>query len=151
MEIFILRHGRAEPYTASDHSRQLVESGRHDVSRVLQSSVEDLLAVQQVWASPLIRAQQTAEIALQFVDVKLFQTTDFLAPDIDPQAVIHQLQLCGLSSLLLVSHQPLVSRLMEWMCGAEPRTHPMDTAALACIDTDLVGAGAGYLRWLRHP
>jgi phosphohistidine phosphatase len=155
MELFILRHGRAEAYCANDAGRQLVASGRVDVARVIQRSLPELSGVKQIWASPYVRAQQTAEIAAAALGQASFneigRTCDFLTPDADPRYVLDQLTTLPCESLLIVSHQPLVSSLAELACGAAVGRYPMDTAALACIDFDIPGKGLGYLRWLRHP
>lgn len=160
MELFILRHGRAEAYCANDAGRQLVASGRVDVARVIQRSLPELSGVKQIWASPYVRAQQTAEIAAAALGQvsldqaslgEVFSTCDFLTPDADPRYVLDQLTTLPCESLLIVSHQPLVSSLAELACGAAVGRYPMDTAALACIDFDIPGKGLGYLRWLRHP
>lgn len=150
MELFILRHGRAEAYCANDAGRQMVASGRADVAQVIQTSLPELLGIKQIWVSPYVRAQQTAKIAADLLNHECI-TCDFLTPEADPEYLLDQLTTLSCESLLIVSHQPLVSRLVEMACGAAPGSYPMDTAALACIDFDIPGKSLGYLRWLRHP
>lgn len=151
MELFILRHGQAEAYNANDASRQLVERGRNQVAQIVQLSLNDLQFLNQIWVSPYVRAQQTAQIAAGYLNAVQQYSQDLLLPETDPQLLIRQLQASESKSLLLVSHQPLVSRLVDILCGAAPGYHSMGTAALACIDLEVPGAGLGHLRWLRHP
>jgi phosphohistidine phosphatase len=151
MELFIMRHGQAEPFTANDASRQLVEKGRLDVAKIIQNSSLDLHKVKQIWVSPFIRAQQTARIAAEILGSTQLITQHFLTPDNDPLDVVRQLQLIDCDSLMLVSHQPLVSRLIGFCCGTPADHYAMDTASLACIDFDVPGMNSGYMRWQRHP
>lgn len=150
MELFILRHGQAEPYSKKDAQRQLVDIGRREVEEAISSSLDDLQPVAQIWISPLVRAQQTAEIASRLLPHALLQTLDILVPDADPVSVFEKLAASKCQSLLLVSHQPLVSTLCEMACGVEPGYYSMSTASLACVDFDAPAAGLGQLRWLRH-
>jgi phosphohistidine phosphatase len=150
MKVFVLRHGQAEPYTQNDAGRQLVERGRKEVLQVVQSSLADLQYLAQIWASPYVRAQQTAQLAAGLLGDITIQTQPFLTPDVSPEVLIELLVAVDASSVLLVSHQPLVSRLLERLCDAAPGTYPMDTAALACVNFD-TATGLGELVWLRHP
>jgi phosphohistidine phosphatase len=150
MELFVLRHGQAEPYCADDASRELVARGRADVAQVVQDSLADLPGVNQLWVSPFIRAQQTAQIAAQILGNPPFLSTSLLIPEADPACVIEALQAADVQSLLVVSHQPFVSRFIEILCAAPPGAYGMDTSSLACIDLRYPAAGLGSLRWLRH-
>lgn len=151
MDIFILRHGKAEPYTIDDAQRQLVERGREDLGVVLDSSSQDLQEVEEIWVSPLVRAQQTAKIASAHLPSVNIRTTTLLLPEANLAELIQALYTSKCASLLLVSHQPLVSELVEALCGRAPGYYPMDTSALAYVHCDPPGVGLGELRWLRQP
>ncbi|HSX85873.1 MAG TPA: phosphohistidine phosphatase SixA [Cellvibrio sp.] len=150
MELFILRHGEAEPRTTTDDARQLTDKGRADVARMIKSSLEDLGELTHIWVSPLVRAQQTAEIAGELIGDMEPYTTELLSPDADPQLLFNQLQLSECQGLLLVSHQPLVSKILDTLCGTANGYHDMATSSLACVDIDIIAADMGKLRWLRH-
>lgn len=150
MELFILRHGQAESQATSDDVRQLTGKGRTDVARVVSTSLADLGDITHLWVSPLVRAQQTAEIAGELIGNIQPYTTELLVPEADPQVLFQQLQLSECLSLFLVSHQPLVSRVLDILCGTDDGYHEMGTSSLACVDIDVVAAGMGKLRWLRH-
>jgi phosphohistidine phosphatase len=150
MELFILRHGQAEPQVTSDELRQLTKKGRADVARVVRASLADLGDITHLWVSPLVRAQQTAEIAGELIGNIQPYTTELLEPEADPQLLFQQLQLSECPSLLLVSHQPLVSRALDILCGTDDGYHEMGTSSLACVDISPVAQVVGKLRWLRH-
>lgn len=150
MRLFVLRHGQAEAYCADDAGRQLVEAGRAEVSAVVRQSMADLMAVQEVWVSPLVRAQQTAGLAIDVIGPRPLRTTDLLIPEADPRLLLDNFQLPNLNTLLLVSHQPLVGRLLDLACGAAPGLSAMSTGELACIDFSFPAAGLGQLVWRRR-
>lgn len=157
MTIFILRHGQAEPQVTTDEVRRLTDKGHTDTVNVVQGRHADMVPLAQIWASPLMRAQQTAEIAASYFPDVSIQTTDLLIPEADPQALLNWLD--GLRgqqltdpdlSILLVSHQPLVGRVVSMLCGKPDDYYPMGTSSLAAIDTQIIAAGVGDLLWLDH-
>ena len=154
MQIFILRHGQAEIQQTTDEARQLTAKGRSDVALTIAHSIKDLKGIKQLWASPLVRAQQTAVIArglLAEADVNLsIHTTDLLAPEANCNALFVALQHAEANSILLASHMPLVGNLLDILCGARSGYHSMNTSSLACVDCEVAAAGLGTLRWLRH-
>lgn len=157
MTIFILRHGQAEAQITTDEARRLTDKGRSDTVRVVQARVADMAPLAQIWASSLVRAQQTAEIAAGYFPQLKIQTTDLLVPEANPQALLdwlHELsaqQLVNSSeSILLVSHQPLVGSLVNMLCGKPDGYYPMGTSSLAAIRAQVIAADMGDLLWLDH-
>lgn len=150
MQIFILRHGQAEPYRADDETRKLVEKGVEDVKRVVQQAATELSQVERVLSSPYIRARETATVALPYLPVSAFDLHDWLEPSASLINAIAQLEKLSSSAVLLVSHQPLVSKLIESLCGLPIGSVAMDTASLASIDVDPVARDLGKLNWIRH-
>lgn len=155
MTIFILRHGQAEPQMTTDEARRLTDKGRVDTAKIMQKRVADMDSLTQIWGSPLVRAQQTAEIASGYFSGLEIQTTDLLVPEANPQVLIDWLaELYSKesrnsdSSILLVSHQPLVGRVLNMLCGKPDDYHPMGTSSLAAISAPLVAADLGELLWL---
>lgn len=155
MAIFILRHGQAEAQITSDDARQLTNKGRNDTARIVQARIADMPLV-QIWASPLVRAQQTAEIALSYFPGLKIQTTDLLVPEANPQVLMNWLDKLNAPfigtdrSILLVSHQPLVGTLVNLLCGKPGDYYSMGTSSLAAIRAQVVAADMGDLLWLDH-
>lgn len=154
MDLFLLRHGNAESVAPRDSERQLSSVGRSELHAVLSDCQSALADVDCVLVSPYVRAQQTCDIARQYLpnvsDVQQ-QTVSFLTPNGSPQAVIDWAFHSSCQSVLLVTHQPLVGTLLDELCGFEPGLHRMTTASLAMVKMDVVARGLGELRWLKQP
>lgn len=154
MIIYCLRHGRAGPNLTTDEARTLTVEGRNDTASVLNMRVDQMQDISQIWASPLVRAQQTAEIAQDFFPSLAIQTTPLLIPEANLSqvltwlAVIHESNRHG--AVLLVTHQPLVGALVNQLCHKADNYYAMDTSSLAAIELDVVAAGMGNLLWLEH-
>jgi len=80
MQLFILRHGEAQSVAPSDAQRQLTARGRLQVEQILQASLSAMGDVDCIYASPYIRAQQTAEIASRVLRLPIV-TCEQLVPD----------------------------------------------------------------------
>lgn len=154
MELFVLRHGQAEPQQTTDEARNLTAKGRADVAANIRNSLSELKGLQAIWASPLVRAQQTATIvrdvlAAEGVNLSI-KTTDLIIPEASPQQAMDFFQTLSASSVLIASHMPFVGDFLDQLCGADAGFHNMNTSSLACVDCELPAAGLGELRWLRH-
>jgi phosphohistidine phosphatase len=153
MKLYILRHGQAEIFAASDAVRQLTPAGREEVRRVIRKSADSLAEIEKIWVSPLLRAQQTADLALELLNEVPRETSDLLLPESTPVDVLNRLSnelpTGHGASYLLVSHQPLVGELVNGICGKPNGYYPMDTGALASLELDVPALGCGHLRWLR--
>ena len=154
MQVFVLRHGQAENQITTDEARNLTAKGRADVAESINYSLSELHLVQEIWASPLVRAQQTAKItqdilAQQGISISI-KTTDLITPESDPAGLFDSLQAANANSVLLASHQPFVGDFIDLFCGSDSGFHPMNTSSMALIEYDVVAKACGELRWLRH-
>ncbi len=154
MELFVLRHGHAESHASRDQLRALTAGGKQQVESTIRANKKQLVSVQSLLVSPYLRAQQTAKIAADELDGLPFRNSELLVPGAYPSLLIQHLHELyhqeSLSSLLLVSHQPLVSVLIGDLCGTDPIHCSMSTASLAAIDFDVMASGCCKLRWIRH-
>lgn len=152
MRIYLLRHGQAEPQRTRDEARRLTDKGRMDTRQVLERCAAQMADVKAIWASSLVRAQQTAAIAAEFFPGLSVATTDLLIPEANPKALYPWLQQMSATteSLLLVSHQPLVGRVVNQLCGHAEGYYPMGTSSLAALDLELVAPAMAQLLWLQH-
>lgn len=148
-----MRHGHAEPEAPSDRLRALSVQGESEVARSLSRHKSELEKIQLAVVSPYVRAQSTYQVARTALPAHEFVESELVVPCADPQKLIdylYEIQQKGVESVLLVSHQPLVGTLVDRLCGLEPGAYRMGTAALAAIDTDVVAANCGELRWLHQ-
>lgn len=154
MQVFVLRHGQAEPQQTTDEARNLTEKGRADVMLSINNSLPELLQLKQIWASPLVRAQQTAYITREILLAKGIQVsveiTDLIAPESDPFELFELLQKINSPSVLLASHQPFAGKFLDVFCGKPRGTCSMDTSSLALVECEVAAQDCGNLRWLKH-
>ncbi|BFM08007.1 phosphohistidine phosphatase SixA [Halioxenophilus aromaticivorans] len=151
MQILILRHGEADPYARPDCQRRLTGRGILETEAILSRQLPSLQSVTQIWASPYVRAQETARLVQKILPGIEVQTTDLLVPEANPQRLANAIEAAEMDSVLLVSHQPLVGVFLDWLAGLEPGSHRLGTSALACVETEVIAADCGHLQWVDQP
>ncbi len=138
--VFIMRHGQAEELAGRDPDRTLTREGQAQSLAMGQWLAQQAVPPGRALVSPYVRARQTFELvnqALQLPTAACAVLND-LTPHGDPAQLCAYLQAAVTSSngaLLIVSHMPLVSFLVEQL---DPRhLAPMfPTAAIAHIQID---------------
>ena len=150
MNVFIMRHGEAEAAAETDAQRELTQEGRDDIAQMAVSYQDDLRHVESIWASPYVRAQQTAHIISEHLSVPVI-TQDFLPPNANPAEVLDMLEAHRKHTLLIVSHQPLVGTLVDGLAALEPGQYRMGTGSLAYLSTEVYANGCCELQWLHQP
>ncbi|MBJ2350594.1 MULTISPECIES: phosphohistidine phosphatase SixA [Pseudomonas] len=150
MKLWVLRHGEAEPHGARpDPERVLTIHGREEVLLSAGRLIGEPLRA--IYASPYVRAQQTAQLvreALGFEPELI--TVNWLTPETRPAEVLRHLD--DQDNVLLVSHNPLVGSLLGFLQhGHLQQPEQVATAGLAELEGDLPLAGAMKLNSLKHP
>lgn len=152
--LLVLRHGEAEGFLLAgrDSERCLTEFGRQQIQRSLAELNSKGLKPDVILASPYVRAKQSAEYARAAFPCAEYQTWESLVPESDSAFLCEQLQRQTQKTILLVSHQPFVGTLLSYLCGQPEGRYPMDTASLACLESesDLWVAGLAQMQWLYH-
>ena len=150
MELFLCRHGQAEPAgaTATDEERQLTETGRDETRLVAGALQRAGLSFDQLFSSPLTRARQTAEILGEILGVSA-EVTERLCPGRRLGDVQRLLADRHGGRFLLVGHEPDFGRIASQLIGGGRIR--MATSGIACVQTDRVEPGAGRLIWLVTP
>lgn len=160
MRIFLLRHGEAESHASSDSQRKLTAAGRQqvaDAARVF--AARESFALDCVLVSPYVRAQQTCEIFLgNAFPGRALATKNYegITPDGSPHECIDYLQETKAERILLVTHQPFVSGLLELLTNASTaqsvsNNPPMLTSSLVCLEADVAAPGCAQLLWFSSP
>lgn len=150
MNLWLLRHGEAEAYQRHDADRQLTDLGRQQVLQAAEFLRD--IPFDRVLSSPYVRARQTAELLCNTLQRQgNIEIVPWLTPEDDVREVVRKLDGYPADNVLLVAHQPLLGTLASWLVDAD-RLHgvPMDTASVACLEGDFIGAGTMQLRSLQH-
>jgi phosphohistidine phosphatase len=132
-----MRHGDA-PYINGE--RQISEQGHDDVRSMASWLGQELkqykIKLDAILASPILRAQQTADTVEDCLSERLDyswtrQTEPLLKSEADPSITIPFIEEVTSGNLLLISHMPLVSHLWAgWLNGA---SQYFPTSAIGCI------------------
>ena len=143
MQVFLIRHAHAtdETLVLGDPLRPLTAQGRVQAKRLGEKLRWYDCGITHVWASPLVRAVQTAELVVAGLDHDV--TVDIapaLAPDGAQKELVAKLRtLPSETSLMLVGHEPGMSHIGALLL-ADPGFPPLGKAeAVRIVD--------GKLRW----
>lgn len=178
LQIYILRHGAAEPIRQTDAERVLTPQGEKEAAaaarhllldmverennRIQQSgnmpvnaSIGALPVDIQIVTSPYKRAMQTATILSDIIgyDHELLVLDD-LTPDATPRqslaALAATVDKTHCTSLLVVSHLPLVGLLLNGLTRAEFKDNmAIGTGHLIKIESDYLALGHGKHIWTK--
>jgi phosphohistidine phosphatase len=151
MRLYFLRHGEAaDPAAYSDEERPLSEAGRHQASAVARFFSDRGLRLDTILCSPLLRARQTAEAVQAAYAALPLKTSENLLSSADPLAILEELGTSRADDLLLVGHEPHLSKTISRLLGLDSKKGvEMKTCTLACIvATPPPGPGRGMLIWL---
>lgn len=154
MKVFIMRHGEAAHFAASDAERELTNRGRSQSSAVARAcEKQGFNEFDLVLVSPYVRAQQTWQTISDVFSTTQLKRCDEITPYGDSEEVRAYVsalaEVDSLDTVLLVSHLPLVGYLTaEFVSGLTPPMFP--TSGLACVEYDIEG-GQGELLWHIHP
>jgi phosphohistidine phosphatase len=156
MQIYILRHGIAEPRRPgrADAKRALTDAGRAKLRQVLTRARAAKVAPSLVLTSPYVRAVQTAEIALEVLGGKItLARTNALLPSSSPEAVWRVILSHGEEgSALLAGHEPLLSETASYVLGSKRNIVELKKGALLLLEVEeLDTPPLGVLKWLLTP
>lgn len=150
MELFLFRHAKAETHErggGGDASRELSKSGRASFKHAAELWSMLRPAPQRILASPLVRAQQTAEI-LQKAWKKRgenveIETEPVVVPDGYPQQLLEVLP--QLDSVAIVSHMPFIGALAGELLTDSPRDIWFKTGTGVLVEYDALSRSGKLL------
>lgn len=147
MKLYFMRHGEASDDAPSDELRPLTPVGRERLANA-GKVLKKLITVDAVYASPRLRAKQTADI----IAAALNQTV-MIRDELNFSFSIDALRsvIAGYgedSRLLLVGHNPSISEVIQQMTGANVN---LKTGAIVCVDVYPIALKGGSLRWMLTP
>ena len=139
--IYIVRHAIAEDVSHSgrDEDRALTAEGRKKMKRAARGLASLGIAPAHLLASPLVRAQQTAEIVVEALPQLAIETCDLLAPGVDERALTRLLNGSHAGvDVMLVGHEPDLGELLSyWLTGSRGGVETrFKKGAVACLASD---------------
>jgi phosphohistidine phosphatase len=155
MNLFLLRHGKAEPrgsIWASDSKRLLTPEGEKKMSEAVRGLLALEVSFDLILASPYARAWRTAEIlAESYGDKKLF-ATNHLVPEANPKDIVDEINgnFSSFGEIALVGHEPFLSALLSTLLtGGETLSVDFKKGALCKLSVEkLVPGKCAALEWL---
>jgi phosphohistidine phosphatase len=143
VQVFLVRHAEAidETLDRRDPHRHLTQHGRTQARQLGDRLRWHDCVPTHVWTSPLVRAVQTAELAMSRIDTDTpVDVIIELAPDGPTRDIITKLRtLPDDAVVMLVGHEPSMSAIGALLVG-KPSFDALGKAHAARIDN-------GQLRW----
>ena len=145
MNLYLLRHGEAEPSASTSAGRQLTEAGHLEIASVAMQFASKRLEIEACFVSPALRAKQTAGTFLSHI----FQPpepviVDVLRANQRAAQLMQFLENLEEENVLLVSHNPILSELLALLIkGNVDDLVILDTGELASVSLDVIGLGMG--------
>ena len=159
MNLFFLRHGKAEPRSPKwrpDSKRPLTREGEEKMAEVARGIQALELSFDLILTSPYARALRTAEILAEvYGDRKLFETSN-LASDADPNNIVDEINenFTSVEQIALVGHEPFMTRLISTLISGEGTAAAIDLkkAGLCKLSIQKLAFGkCACLEWLLTP
>jgi phosphohistidine phosphatase len=157
MQLLVIRHGIAEDAekfaatSADDSLRPLTKPGKRKMKEVAGGLRKIVDTLHVIGASPLLRAQQTAEIVAKAYDDLPVLTVHALSPGSEPSALVDWLaQHDSAKVVAVVGHEPQLGMLVTWlMTGGRDSRVAMSKGGAALLEfSSGVAAGSGTLQSL---
>lgn len=151
--IYIARHGEAVPIGQAgvyhDFDRFLSEAGKASLSKQAKGFQILEPQLQACLASPLLRAQQTAELLCQGSGVSV-QALEALGASPDFAQVLAAISQSPAERILVVSHQPFVEHLLSGLLIADHSlSAKFETGTIACVEMQHLDPDPfGELLWM---
>jgi phosphohistidine phosphatase len=160
MNVYVLRHGLAGKALASnaaaDRLRPLTSKGRKKMAKIALAMRHTGLVVELILSSPCLRARQTAAIVAEaFGARERLGYLDALSVGESAEALLRKLERQHplAENLLLVGHEPQLSRFISLLLAGSPRLAiQLKKGGLCKLSVlSLKSRGSATLEWLLTP
>ncbi|MGO3345442.1 MAG: phosphohistidine phosphatase SixA [Marinomonas sp.] len=149
--LYVLRHGNAFAHGyAQDSLRELTPLGVGEVIKTAQAFKEVGESLDAVFVSPYRRAQQTSQYFLRALGQAglTAQSCPLITPSGRVLDVALWLNEQPFHSILLITHQPFASQLVEYLSDEPLHARlSMTTATLASVEGELLAEACCQYRW----
>jgi phosphohistidine phosphatase len=156
MQLLVVRHAIAferEEWDGDDAKRPLTDEGRKKMKQGAAGLKRSVEAIDVLASSPLVRAQQTAEILARAYDVSI-KTVPALAPGQPASALARWLEGESRRNVVtIVGHEPGLSSVVSWLLtGSDSPILEMKKGGVCLLDMSSgVGPGTASLLWALWP
>ncbi len=158
MNLFLLRHGKAQPRSPKwrpDSKRPLTREGESSMFAVARGIKALDVSFDVILTSPYVRALRTAEILAEvYESEKLFETAR-LTPEAGAKDILDEVNenFSAAGEIVLVGHEPFLSRLISTLLtGADGMTMELKKAGFCKLTIEkLVFGKCACLDWLLTP
>ena len=152
MLLYLLRHAIAQESAGSDAARELTPEGVAQARAVVEKFRQYSPRMESVRCSPYVRAQQTASYVMPLFPGIEMISDEGLTPGGDIYDAIDVIETSAVQNLLLVGHNPFMSRMLSALIdGTVESRHYVGNACLYCISMDVVAPGCGKLLYNLNP
>ena len=159
MRLLIIRHAIAEDREVfadtgrDDAMRPLTAEGSRKMRRAARGLRRIVPVIDELVASPLTRASETAEIVRREYEIDRVETADVLRPGTSLDDTVRWLAERNADLVAAVGHEPDLSRLTTYLISGEDRSAVQLKKGGACLISldDRPARGGGYLVWSVPP
>tara|TARA_R100001143_G_C3357323_1_gene133268 strand:+ start:1262 stop:1762 length:501 start_codon:yes stop_codon:yes gene_type:complete len=154
MNIYLLRHGEAEPRAASDSQRRLTEKGEADIQDIARQFSQHHPVLNRCVCSPYLRARQSAELFLKSSGLRCpIQEDSVLTPEKPATELMQFLYRLEEENILLAGHNPQLTALFALLTHGETdhRMKILAAGELCAIAFETFAEGLGECRFSLLP
>ena len=161
MRLVIIRHAIAveldesSKQKLSDAERPLTKPGRKKMCAAARGLAQVIDHIDVLASSPLVRAQQTAEIVAEAFDGLKIATVDELKPGKPAKAVLQWLQgQPADATIAVVGHEPQLGMLISYLLAGDRKRAFVDVrkgSATLLEFPEQVKAGGAMMQWMLKP
>jgi len=158
VDIYLIRHADAlalgERGITDDAERPLSDKGEAQSKTVAKALHRCGVKLDHLFASPLVRAQQTADLMIKAWSHSglSVETCEELEPGSKPRKLSRFLLKQEGEHMGLVGHMPHLAEVAAWLIGSKKAQIDIAKAGVACLSCgDAAGKGMAVLRWLVTP
>ena len=152
MKLYLVRHTTAVDNASSDAARALTMTGEAEARLVGQALAKLGVRPTHIFASPLVRAQQTAGlIAEQLGMAGKVATLDELENYLPTTALLKALPAEPEGVMILVGHMPSLSDHVAALTGLDPHANlAFSKGGVALVEMPEPKIGTGQLVWQKQ-
>ena len=150
MKLYLVQHAKAASKDI-DPARSLTEEGLRNIQKVAAFIKSLNLSVDYLWHSGKKRAQQTAEVLVEAVEVRTETTgRDGLAPNDDVTALKGEL-MSAQQDIMIVGHLPFLNKLASLLLTGCESSNTVAFRQGGIVYLEYTGDNQWQLDWMVTP